>query len=61
MRSLQSWTSAAELRQQFLFYVLVNPLTLWDLHVLHGLERWNARVGRKTSDWFDALGELEAL
>jgi hypothetical protein len=61
MRNLQSWTSAAELRQQFLFYVLVNPLTLWDLHVLHGLERWNARVGRKTSDWFEALGELEAL
>jgi hypothetical protein len=61
MRSLQSWSSAAELRQQFLFYVLVNPLTLWDLHVLHGLERWNARVGRNTSDWFEALGELEAL
>src|SRR6185295_16489690 len=31
------------------------------LHVLHGLERWNARVGRKTGDWFEALGELEAL
>jgi hypothetical protein len=61
MRSLQSWTSAAELRQQFLFYVMVNPLTLWDLHVLSGLERWNARVGRKTADWFAALGELEAL
>jgi hypothetical protein len=61
MRRLQSWTSSAELRQQFLFYIWVNPLTLWDLHVLRGLEQWNARVGRKTGDWFAALGELEAL
>jgi hypothetical protein len=61
MRSLASWTSAAELRQQFLFYVFVNPLTLWDLHVLWGLSRWNARVGRRTADWFSALGEIEAL
>lgn len=61
MRRLQSWTSAAELRQQFLFYIVVNPLTLWDLHVLWGLERWNERVGRSTADWFAALGELEAL
>ena len=61
MRRLQSWTSSAELRQQFLFYIAVNPLTLWDLHVLRGLDAWNARVGRRTADWFAALGELEAL
>lgn len=61
MRALKGWSSSAELRQQFLFYVLVNPLTLWDLHVLRGLERWNQRVGRRTGDWFAALGELEAL
>ncbi len=61
MRSLRSWASSAELRQQFLFYVWVNPLLLWDLHVLRGLERWNARVGKRTSDWFAAIGELEAL
>ncbi len=61
MRRLKSWTSSAELRQQFLFYIAVAPLTLWDLHVLRGLERWNARVGRRTADWFAALGEIEAL
>jgi len=61
MARLKAWASAAELRQQFLFYIVVNPLTLWDLHVLRGLERWNAEVGRHTADWFAALGELEAL
>jgi hypothetical protein len=61
MRGLRSWASCAELRQQALFYIVFNPLTLWDLHVLHGLERWNRRVGRQSGDWFAALGELEAL
>ena len=58
---LRSWTSTAELRKQFLLYIFVNPLTLWDLHVLRGLERWNRDVGKATGEWFVALGELEAL
>jgi hypothetical protein len=61
MRSLKSWSSSAELRQQALFYIWVNPLVLWDLQVLRGLEAWNARVGTRTADWFAAIGELEAL
>ena len=61
MARLKAWASAAELRQQFLFYIFVNPLVLWDLHVLRGLEGWNREVGKHTADWFAALGELEAL
>jgi hypothetical protein len=58
---LRAWTSSSELRKQGLLYIFVNPLTLWDVHVLRGLERWNRDVGRQTTDWFVALGELEAL
>jgi hypothetical protein len=61
MRAFKGWQSAAELRTQFFWAIFVTPFTLWDLHVLWGLERWNARVGRNTADWFAALGELEAL
>jgi hypothetical protein len=61
MKRLAGWASAAELRQQFLFYIVVCPVTLWDLHVLRGLESWNERVGKRTADWFAAIGELEAL
>lgn len=61
LKRLRSWTSCAELRKQALLYIFVNPLTLWDLHVLRGLERWNRDVGKTTTDWFVALGELEAL
>lgn len=61
MAELQKLASYAELRRQFLLWAFVNPLTMWDLHVLRGLERWNRTVGRRTGDWFLALGELEAL
>ena len=61
LQRLRTWTNNAELRRQFLLYIFVNPLTLWDLHILRGLERWNRDVGKATGEWFAALGELEAL
>jgi len=61
VKRLRRWTGFAELRRQVLLYIVVNPLTLWDLHVLAGLERWIRDVGRHTDGWFSALAELEAL
>ena len=61
MAELQKLASYAELRRNFLLWAFLNPLTMWDLHVLRGLEAWNAVVGKRTGDWFLALGELEAL
>lgn len=61
VKRLRRWTGFAELRRQVLLYIVVNPLTLWDLHVLAGLERWIRDVGRHTDGWFEALAELEAL
>ena len=34
---------------------------LWDVHVLHGLERWRRQSGHQTEAWFDAASEWEAL
>ncbi|MBA3377355.1 MAG: DNA mismatch repair protein MutS, partial [Chloroflexia bacterium] len=34
---------------------------LWDVHVLHALERWRAATGPHTRAWFDSAGEWEAL
>jgi DNA mismatch repair ATPase MutS len=61
MRRLRSWVSAAELRQQPLLHIPVTIFTLWDLHVLRGLERWNREVGVHVHDWLQALGEVESL
>ena len=61
MSRLRRWVSLGELRQQFLLWAALNPLLLWDLHILRGMERWNAQVGSRSEDWFVALGELESL
>lgn len=39
----------------------IQAFTLWDFHVLFMLERWRREAGRQIRDWFDALGELDAL
>jgi hypothetical protein len=44
-----------------MFHVPLNVLTLWDVHVLAALERWQAASGAAVRDWIAAAGELEAL
>jgi hypothetical protein len=61
LRRLGRWAGFAELRQNPIFHIFINALTLWDLHVVWGLERFVRDVGSHSSEWFEALGELEAL
>lgn len=42
-------------------YWVVQPLLLWDVHVMAALESWQARNGGRVRGWLDALGEVEAL
>lgn len=45
----------------YVFFMILQLLCLWDVHLLSRLERWQSRFGKFADDWFDALGELEAL
>ena len=54
-------TELAELRHNGMFYILLHWPTLWDFHVLTGLERWQARAGHRARAWVDAVGDLDAL
>ncbi len=57
-----SWvTELADLRNGGLFYVLIHIPTLWDFHVLWGLERWQASAGQHVRQWIDGVAELDAL
>ncbi|MEY4582296.1 MAG: hypothetical protein RL701_6999, partial [Pseudomonadota bacterium] len=58
---LAFWVGLAELRENFLFHVVINSLTLWDLHVAYGIERFVRDVGAHTGEWFAVLAEVEAL
>jgi hypothetical protein len=50
----------ADLRLSSL-HVPVYLLSMWDIHVLGALERWQVKSGAAVRDWLSALGELEAL
>ena len=43
------------------FVRLLGPLVLWDLHLVHAIERWRRASGPALRRWLDAVGEIEAL
>jgi hypothetical protein len=53
-------TELAELRNSGLFYLIIHFVTLWDVHVLWGLERWQRRAGRHVREWTDHVAEMDA-
>lgn len=61
MKRLDAINGYADLRHSGLLHLSLQALTLWDFHVLYALERWQQRVGGAVRQWFDVLGEMEAL
>ncbi|MCC7104246.1 MAG: DNA mismatch repair protein MutS [Chloroflexi bacterium] len=60
LRSLQRLTTVAQPTTS-LPYLLIELSTLWNVHVLAALERWQARRGGDVRRWLAVLGEAEAL
>jgi hypothetical protein len=60
LATLQRLMHRADLRLSSM-HLPVFLVTLWDLHVLRDLERWQRDSGRHVRDWLAALGEAEAL
>lgn len=61
MQRLERLSGLADARLTPLFHLPLLALTLWDLHVLVGFERWQREVGREVRRWLETLGELDAL
>jgi MutS domain V len=60
MRQFARLAGLAEQRRNQL-HVVLNVLTLWDLHVFFRLDDWRRRYGRQARDWLDRLADVEAL
>lgn len=60
MRRLARLMALADLRG-WMFFVLIQVTTLWNVHVLWLLERWQREAGAHARGWLAALGEIEAL
>ena len=61
MERLDELTSLSDVRLSPMLHLPLQLLTLWDLHVLHGMERWQAGPGQHARRWLEALGDMEAL
>ena len=61
MRGLRRLMELAELRYSPMMHAVVHGFTLWDFHVVAGIERWRAEAGIHARGWLRALGEIEAL
>lgn len=61
MAALDQLKRLSDLRYQALFHFPVNALTLWDFYVIARLERWQRRAGAHLREWFEILGEVDAL
>ena len=44
-----------------MLYFPLQMTLMWDVNVLHQLERWRASHGRDVAAWLDAMGEWESL
>jgi ABC-type cobalamin/Fe3+-siderophores transport system ATPase subunit len=42
-------------------YLPIEAVTLWDVHLLRVLERWQKKNGKHARRWLETLGEVEAL
>ena len=50
-----------DLRYNIVLSAPLNLFLLWNLHQVTALEKWKKRNGKQITQWFTALGELEAL
>lgn len=48
-------------RQNAYFYLFVGLPTLWDVHYLIALKRWQTQYGPQLADWLAVLAEVESL
>jgi hypothetical protein len=45
----------------YILFTILQLICLWDIHLLAKLEAWQQQHGGAVRQWFDALGQLEAL
>ena len=50
-----------DFRYNLLVNILFNTSLLFDLQILHQLEKWKAKHKHNALDWFDAIAEMDAL
>jgi ABC-type multidrug transport system fused ATPase/permease subunit len=61
MAALARIVGFVDARQNEVFRLFIAPVLLWDFHCAVALDRWRLRAGPRVREWFETLGEFEAL
>jgi hypothetical protein len=61
LATLEARLGLADVRHSAPIHFPLQLFTLWDVHILALLERWQSGPGRGARRWLTALGEMEAL
>ncbi len=61
IRKLSTILGCFELRTNGLIYAFLNNTLFWDLHCAYRFERVKNAVGNQIPQWFEAIGQFEAL
>ncbi len=61
LASLRVLADLSQVRSSPMLYMILQWLGLWDFHVTHAVERWQARHGLHLTAWLNALGQVESL
>jgi len=61
LNQLKKILERLDLRFNFVVFIPLNILLQWDLQQVIALEKWKKQNHKNVIDWFNALGEFEAL
>ena len=61
LRALEQLVALSDARHSVWLFVLLQTLTLWDLHVWWAIERWRRHHGGEVRRWLEAVGRVDAL
>ncbi len=61
LEKLERLINLADVRNSHFVHIIIQTVTLWDIHIFLRLEKWRARNGHKVEGWFANLKEFEAL
>lgn len=61
IKELNSISERINLRYNYILYMILNGLFLWDYQCVFSLESWKYKYGFKVKVWLKAIGEVESL
>lgn len=61
IKSLGGYSDNLDLRHNVLGHFFINYILLWDLNLVWKLENWKKKVKSRAPEWFDSIGEMDAL